>query len=275
MNTAPVNHQKQRATPEALASAASYAIQVADHYVRWLGDERGHPGVQGLRMLEVGPGPTLGTPVLLACFGARVAAADRFLPQWDPDFHPAFFAELLRQLTPRGAGCTRPLSRVLAENAFAAAVECHPLAAEELGEIGDAFDVVYSNAVLEHVQDLAVSAASLAAITVPDGFNFHQVDLRDHRNFDRPLEYLTMPRREFEALRRECHCECGALWRASDVAAAFDQVGFSVSVRPNLSAAPDYIATLRPRLSPEFAQRSDEDLTTISAFFAMRRRRTD
>jgi hypothetical protein len=272
MNTAPVNHQKQRAAPEALSAAADYAIQVADHYVRWLGDEQGRSGPEGLRILEVGPGPTLGTPVLLACFGARVAAADRFLPQWDPDFHPAFFGELLHRVSDRGSAFTRPLSRVLAENGFSAAIECYPLAAEQLQDIGETFDVIYSNAVLEHVENLCASAASLAAITAPQGFNFHQVDLRDHRNFERPLEHLTMPRREFETLRHECHCECGALWRACDVATAFNDVGFSVTTRPNMFAASDYIADLRPRLSREFAQRSDEELMTISAFFAMRRR---
>jgi methyltransferase family protein len=50
-------------------------------------------------------------------------------------------------------------------------------------------DLVLSNSVLEHVDDLAGTVADLARITAPGGRHFHFIDLRDHF-FKYPFEML-------------------------------------------------------------------------------------
>ncbi|MGE0593357.1 MAG: methyltransferase domain-containing protein [Vicinamibacterales bacterium] len=277
MATIPWNFRKQDSSAAAIASAVTYAVQVADGYLGWM---RQVPGLlaeadtqplAGRRLLELGPGPTLGTPVLLACAGADVAVADRFLPPWDPAFHPALFTAMREAIASRTDLRTGPLDAVLAASAFAPAVACHAVGAEQLTTVGGTFDVVVSNAVLEHIEDLGATVTNLAAVTAPGGTGLHQVDLRDHRSFDRPLEYLTLDEQAFETLRRGCACECGAQWRASDYVRAFESAGFAVTMHGNMFAAPAYLNDLRPRLRPEFAGLSEDDLTTISAFFRLTR----
>jgi len=277
MATLPYSLRKQDSRSAAIDSAADHAISLATHAVEWLssvpgliGPDRERP-LTGLRVLEVGPGPTMGEPVLLACAGAQVEVADRFLARWDPDFHPRLLEAMYTKLADRGSAYLQPLRSVLDAGAFAPAVRCHAVAGERLSEIPGTFDVVVSNAVLEHVEDLAATAQHLALKTVPGGYNFHQVDLRDHRSFDRPLEYLTLDEQAFEALRQSVSCECGAQWRLSDYVATLTQAGFDVTARGNMFADPAYLADLRPRLDPGFAGLSEEDLRTISAFFVLRR----
>ncbi len=272
-----VNLRRQDRSETALTSAVAYAIQVADGYLVWMSQVQGllgpdpvHP-LAGRRVVELGPGPTLGTAVLLACRGARMAVADRFLSVWDPEFHPHFFEALLKAVESRADVDTAPLRAVLTAGSFEGALECHALGAEQLRTIDGAFDIVLSNAVLEHIEDLGATVDNLAAKTRPGGHGFHQVDLRDHRSFDKPLEYLTLDEQAFEELRRGVLCECGAQWRASDYTEAFERAGFQVKVSPNMTADPAYLADLRPRLRPEFASLTESDLTTISALFVLQR----
>ena len=274
VETLPVNFRKQDHSPAAITAAVEYAISVADGYLwQWTTFGPGRKAdaarpLAGLRILEIGPGATLGVPVALACAGATVAVADRFPASWDREFHAPFFEAMLPRIEQRGWDGT-PIRRLLAAGAFVNVVAAYALAAEDVGRIGQTFDLVLSNAVLEHVQDLQVTTASLARITAKGGYGMHQVDLRDHRDFDRPLEFLTVSDDEFAAIRRESFCECGGSWRASDVAAAFTDLGFSVYTHPNLSADPAYVAEVRSRLRPEFATRPDADLLTISALFVV------
>jgi hypothetical protein len=277
--TVPVNFRKQDSSPAAIARAVDYAICVADGYIsQWaaftgrLGQDSPHP-LTGLRVLELGPGATLGIPVLLACAGARVAVADRFPSYWDADFHPAFFEALLRRVGDRSPRFGQPIRELLVANRFVPdVVQSFALGAESLHSIGRTFDLVLSNAVIEHVEDLRTTATNLAAITTPGGAGLHQVDFRDHRNFDEPLEYLTLAADDFAELRRSCFCECGCQWRVSDVIAAFQEAGFDVRTHVNLHTTPEYLARVRPRLQPEFAARPDHELLATSALFLLSRR---
>jgi SAM-dependent methyltransferase len=274
----PVNHRKQDNSPGAIASAVDYAISVANAFERW---SRGDgprdrrvtvDALRDVRILELGPGHTMGPAALLACAGARVTVADRFAASWDPEFHVPFYEALLAKVEGRGGSFTAPLRRLLDANDFAPdVIACHKVGAEDLWRIGEHFDVVLSNAVLEHVQDLEATARNLAAVTRRGGYNFHQVDFRDHRDFTRPLEYLTVSSAEY-AVAREAHfCEWGTQWRVSTTSAAFRAAGFDVTVAVNMTADAAYLADLRPRLHPEFQHLADDDLSAISALLVLQR----
>ena len=275
----PVNHRKQDNSPAAIGRAAAYAVTVADGYLGLWATHGGRAAapaselpLTGIDVLELGPGATLGVPVLLACAGARVSVSDRFLAYWDADFHPAFFAELLLRVADRGERFCEPIRRLVAANAFTAdVIASYDAGAEHIGRIGRRFTLVLSNAVLEHVADLQVAIAGIASVTAPGGMGLHQVDFRDHRDFSRPLEYLTIPGDEFALMREEAFCEWGATWRVSDVAAAFEDAGLSVRTHVNMKATPEYLSEIRPRLQPQFAALPDEELLATSALFVTRR----
>lgn len=279
MNRAPINLKKQNADPAAIKSAVEYALQVASGFETWMRnfgpDERRSAArpFADVTVLEVGPGKTLGATVLLACGGARVSAADRYLAPWDSDFHGPFYRALRDAVSVQRPDLDpAPIDSLLQSQGFVrGVVACYPFAAEELWKIDRRFDIVVSNAVLEHVQDIEVTAANLLSVTERHGHGFHQVDFRDHQDFTRPLEYLTMSCVEFAGIRQRHFCERGGQWRMSTVAAAFEKAGFRQQSLPNMFAEPGYLADVRPRLHPEFATLTDEDCAAISAFFAVQR----
>jgi SAM-dependent methyltransferase len=275
----PVNQRKQNHSDEAIAAAADYAFVVADGFISWwraFGPIEARTAARplaGVDVLELGPGPSLGTAVVLACAGARVTVADRFTATWDPAYHVPFYEAVLNRLTDRPGFDAEPVRQLLASASFAPqVVASHAVAAEELWRIGQRFDVVFSNATLEHVQDLQRASANLAAVTRTGGLGLHQVDLRDHRDFERPLEYLTVSAAEFTGIREAVGCECGGQWRTVDYCAAFREAGFDAEALVNLRTSAEYAADLRPRLHLEFAHYADDELSAISALFVLRRR---
>jgi len=153
-------------------------------------------------------------------------------------------------------------------------ITCVTQPAETLQALADAsFDLVVSNAVLEHVVDLPAACRALARVTRPGAVNSHQVDFRDHADFSRPLEFLTIGDRAMSAgmARRR-----GNRLRVSEVERLFRDAGFAVeSVEHTLAAEESYLADLRPRLQRSASRYRDwpaAELSTLSARFILRKR---
>jgi SAM-dependent methyltransferase len=64
-------------------------------------------------------------------------------------------------------------------------------------------DLVYSNSVLEHVHNVSSFYRKLSEVTKAGGFSYHSIDLRDHLNFFRPLEFLRMSPSEYSSINTE------------------------------------------------------------------------
>ena len=97
-------------------------------------------------------------------------------------------------------------------------------------EVADASaDLALSNAVLEHSPDLRAAINELARVTRPGGLGVHQVDHGDHRDRDRPLEYLLIPDDRFELLFAEVHGECGNRFRRFETERFFTEAGFEIA----------------------------------------------
>ena len=269
MPVLPANYRKQKTSLKALRNDAQYAIQVADSYVERI--PSGGDGLLGKRVLEIGPGASLGTSVVLACYGATITVADKYLAVWDPDYHQPFYEMLLILLGGRGPAVNpQPIYELLTAQDFSADVLTRfEGGAEQLDRLApDEFDFVLSNAVLEHVEDVPRSLANLARVTARGGVNLHQIDFRDHRNFDRPLEYLTMSAAEFDAIFVEQSGECGNRWRHTQFTGVFEKVGFEITgFTPNVFASDAYIADVTPRLHADQRRLVRDELRILSGCF--------
>ena len=122
-------------------------------------------------------------------------------------------------------------------------------------------NMIFSQAVLEHVDDLATAYSAMRAWLAPGGWLSHQVDFRSHgtaQEWNGHWTYgdftwrLLRGRRTF-LINREPHSTHIRLLR---------EAGFTVVCDQRVSAA----AVARSRLAPRFAQISDTDLTTSGAF---------
>jgi hypothetical protein len=103
----------------------------------------------------------------------------------------------------------------------------------------------------------------------PSGITSHMIDLRDHRNLDRPVEFLRYG--DFGWNLRTSH-QPGRpnRWRASDYAATFRRHGLDV-----LEATATARVPVPPKMQASFAtmfrSKSLEDLGTLTVLLVARK----
>ena len=271
----PVNYSRLDTTPESLAKDVAYALQVGFGMLEWVHELR---PLRDKRVLELGPGINFGPILVLACHGAIPIVADRFLKPWDPEYHPTFYrefrAEMLRRYPEVDPG---PIDRLLEAGSYPEDVLRRVTSgAEQLDLPSQSVDITLSNAVFEHLEDHSKAFSELFRITNPGGWGFHQVDFRDHRSFERPLEHLLLPREKFDRIAKECFRECGTCLRPFEMIKLFEDCGFEVKeFTRNYFATPDYLEDFLPRLrksrrSP-YRGLSEEQLQVLSGFFIVRK----
>lgn len=226
---APVNYQKR--DPLRMQADVEYALASASECLRLI--EVCGLKIDGLRLLELGPGTDFGAQLIVASMGAHVTIADRFLAAWDDNYHPEFY----RHLASQWDGPKHHLEAVIATGTYADKLNLLEEAAEDLCSIPDGSqDMIYSNAVLEHIFDLEKVAQEMARVLRVDGRAAHQIDMRDHRDFSRPLEYLTANEGSFKAYATESQLELGNRFRSIEYWAHFESAGLQV-VRRDINGA--------------------------------------
>ena len=251
--------------------AASYggAYRSADETTRFAlaeitriaGYVGGHEALRGRSILEIGPGMDLGVPLLAAGLGAEAYAIDRYPCPFDPKVHPEVYRLLLERAAAALPGFDpTPIEECLAAGAHRARrlhwadLGLEDLLDERLRErhaIPTAgIDITYSNATFEHLADGRAAIEALFVVTAPGGVGFHQIDLRDHRDFSRPLEYLTLAPDEFRALFERVEGSCGNRLRGQQFEAFAREVGFEAVHLANMWADDGYLDGLMPRLHP-------------------------
>jgi SAM-dependent methyltransferase len=229
-------------------------------------EELGVP-LASVRILELGPGLDFAPQLALAGYGAGVTVADRFLAKWDNAYHNEFY----RRFKSRWDGPSTALDAVMAAREYPAnVIACIAQPAERLNDIADSScDVILSNAVLEHVYDLAAVCRMLARITRPGGFSVHQIDFRDHWNFQRPLEFLLYKAGSWQLGINRGRVGRGNRHRLLDHSRYFQDAGFRMMhLDKNMHAEEDYFKHFLPRLrasSSPYRDRAKDDLSVLSA----------
>jgi SAM-dependent methyltransferase len=251
-----------------LAAAASYALSTFETIESLLGS-RGIDS-SGKVVLEIGPGQAFGAQLLLADHCAKVIVADPSLIPWR-DEH----LELYRLIQAAYGKPSPALDQAIAQHSIAGVLMTLTEPAETLASLPDGHvDIIFSNAVLEHITDLEQSLVELYRVSSPGAWHFHQIDLRDHRSFTTPLEHLLLSRPAFQQLWNKMRGECGCQWRLSEFTTAILQAGFTIVEAEPFPADAAYLADLLPRLrasdSP-YALWSAEDMSAIGAWFVLRK----
>jgi SAM-dependent methyltransferase len=279
-----VEHALARATPgarrrfflwaEEKASLDPHGLAYAERTFEGLKDAvlRAKGSLDGLRILELGPGQTLVAGVLFYVHGAKSYTAVDLYPV--PTHDPAIYARLREHLALRPELRARfdevvhfessnvSLEQTRVEHRF-------PVDAARLPFPDASFDVVISLAAFEHFEDPEAAIKECARVTAPGGVGLHQIDMRDHRDFAKPLEFL---RHTDEEWRRAAAGKPSFTnrFRKSDFERAFATAGFElaeVDVNMRTKLAPE----LRAALDARFRDRPEEDLEALSALFVAKR----
>ena len=183
--------------------ATEYALSIfakVDALVRDAG------GWQGKRVLEVGPGDSLATGLLCLANGAAAyCAVDRFAVGMDLEFERQVFGKLFAAMpNDQQAACQEVMASLTAGSDFASGrfVYRNNLPIENAPDDPDfgTHDVIFSNAVLEHVSDLPATLRAFSRLLSPHGTMFHDVDLRSHQTYESHrlqfLEYYRSGRKQ-------------------------------------------------------------------------------
>lgn len=250
MALAPNNLVALDVSPSAIDEAARYGLNMAKMMRIWV--ESNTPAtLAGARTLELGPGLTFAGALGLAAAGAEPAVADHFLSPWRPAYHPRVYQRMVELFEAEGMGAEARVFSREAREGHGAIVREIVGSAEALDVEDGSFDMVFSNAVLEHLADHERVIAELARVTAGGGWNFHQIGYGDHRDFSRPLEHLLIDPAEWRAISESMHEPFGngCQLRVEDHIDMFERAGFDIAIRQNNEFASDaYLDDFMPRL---------------------------
>jgi hypothetical protein len=161
-------------------------LEMVNHYQKTL--EQVGRSFYGQRILDFGYGGSFALACSLLEGGAgHVMLVDKFAPP-ENQMNLRLLPGYERYLVIRN-GQVAPRAEAVDESTRIEVIETdiHELAAK--AEI-QPFDIVISNSVYEHLDDIDGITRSLAALTKPSGCQIHFIDLRDHY-FKYPFEMLT------------------------------------------------------------------------------------
>lgn len=265
------NFNSYSTNESAIDAAADYSLHVARSYLNHF---LSHGiDVHGKRILEIGPGTNFGAIFILKALGAnQVVEADRYLVEYDDTFHSALYNKLLSKVHKEFPEANTELIETAVQERTHSLknFSFYKCGLEDMSTIPDkSFDIIVSNAVLEHLKDPVPAFAELARVTKTDGYGFHLVDFRNHNDFARPLEFLLMPEDEQVIFIMARNYSCGNGWRVSEYKKLFEQNSFSVeTLLPSKLAEGNYFSQFISRLKDSgsrYVKFAEEDQHILTA----------
>jgi len=252
-------------TPDAVAD---YFRQCFFDYFRQLDIEPGAipDWLHGKSLLEYGPGDVPGVGLLMLAHGAdTVTCVDRFPLSQRNRFQIA----VLRSLMDRLEGEAGRRARACFVDPDAPASGFRPerldyhVTHDGTSGLEACIDLVYSRAVLEHVNDLDATFLDMARSLKPGGIAIHQVDLKSHGlHRENPLDFLTWPVRLWDLM----YAGKGVpnRWRLDRYHAALERAGLEIRhLEATAHASPGEVEEVRPWLARPFRELDDDTLRCL------------
>lgn len=218
------------------SEAAAYIGRVFDDYLSYGGLT--HEELDGARVLELGPGDSLGVALRFIAAGARrVQCVERHRVWKDPAHQAAIYERVLAGLP--GAERSRA-SAAVALNGQGVSFDPDRIeliegpGAENLSELvpASSLDLIVSRAVLEYVPAIERSLRQQARLLAPGGVMAHKIDLRDHGLFTgaghHPLTFLEVPERLYAAMSTRTGLP--NRWRGSEYRRVLESEGLEVEM---------------------------------------------
>jgi len=249
---------------------AEYPLSIYLKHAALLAPQRSQ-GFAGADVLEIGPGGNVGVGFLMLLAGAKSVVCldvvpwiqgdgpDRLYPSLveaaaaDPQTYLVAPA-LLERAQQDPAGLARELQGAI--------TYLCPEAIETTTLPDASQDIIFSQACFEHFPDPARAIHQIGRLLRPGGVTSHEVDLRDHRNFDHPLDFLRYSDSIWRMATSNWPSGVRNRWRASEYRAAFEKSGMPVVTLEALRTT-EVTAEMRRQYQPQFQAKSLEELSII------------
>lgn len=239
------------------------------------------------RILEIGPGRSLGTALLWCAALTPKSARAVELTCWDvfknasPE-RPGFWPDLARSLLQAEPAAATGIAgigdmRDWLERVAAGSVQpqisyrVEPLPELERFMTGHSigFDLLYSQAAIEHIWDMPAFWATAARLTGEGGWHSHRIDLADHGR--RESNYVEMLEWSPWAYAATMCFVPGAInrWRAQQHIDRLKLMGFEIHMQDRETRAA--LPVPRERLAEPFRSMSDPELRTTAVEIVARR----
>lgn len=264
-----------------------YSLSVTRQHVGAL-KECGLDTLKDRVIVEIGPGGNLGNALILAVAGAqRVYCVDNYRHVDFQSRLASFYRRLVdRILDDPSAALSGVMDSVSTERIRAAlddVITCGadtiafneerirylaPCEAEAIPLPDASVDVVFSQAVLEHVRQPAQVCREFARVLRPGGWTSHVIDLRDH--FDASgLQMLRYPRWLWELMSSHSHGHVNRA-RAPHFESYFRDSGFEL-LRSDATEKLPNASALLGRVDEEFSGLSVDQLAIVGLAVVGRR----
>ena len=245
------------------------------------------PDCPDLSILELGPGDNLMTTALwmLEKRVGKVTMLDKFKGRYvdSASYHKNLF-ELVRtiKLLPRdgfnnfypfdGSGIDRLESAIQLKSDGTVEFDRERIDYRIIDDFSmfpfndSSFDYIYSHAALEHYEDPGGAVAEMFRTLAPGGLMVHQIDMRDHRDFNDPYRFLEIPSSEwgFGDLAHSVN-----QWRSVHYREAFLSKGFSILSECRVRREPEKAVGVN--LAPEFREIPMDELLITGMVFVLRK----
>lgn len=222
-------------------------------------------------LLEIGPGQDFGTALALEGFGLKkIIIIYPFLISWSDDYHTHYYEQLLFRLQEKYPNTTfNLLQKVLGHKTHQSEkLQIYNVSLENAHAIPSAcVDISVSNACFEHFVDPESAVKELARISKNGSIGFHQIDLRDHRDFNRPLEFLTIPKTIFNYTVKINHALHGNRLRYSEYNQLLKKNGFKVTFKKDATANNTYLNDIMERVIKKYQEMPKEVVGTLGGRF--------
>lgn len=202
----------------------------------------------GRRILELGPGPDLGTGALTLARGARSYLAVDLFPLAS-DASSAFYREL---------------GSALGVRIDTSSLEYRLTTFPAMPDVDGEFDLIVSNATLEHFDDVPATFRRLGELAAPGCLMCHHVDAKTHMRWLKDRDPLNLLRYSASTYDRMSFPGIPNRLRAQDYVDAAAAAGFSARIAPGKRAPTDYLERVRPALDGSFRARGDLDLLSFT-----------
>jgi SAM-dependent methyltransferase len=231
--------------------------------------------LQDKNLLEIGPGQDFGIALILADLGLKeVLLIDPYLIEWQEEYHLLFYKNLLSQAENKFPTIEfTSLKEVIKNNTHQTSkLRYYAFGIENASEIeNESIDISISNACFEHFVYPELAIKELARITKKGGIGFHQIDLRDHRDYSQPLEFLTFPDSVFNKIKKMTDAWYGNRLRYTEYNEIFEQFGFSVDFKPDSFAEEVYLNSILKKAIQKYQKMPKESVGTLGGRFFIKK----